>query len=124
MRVRYFEDTDTLLIEFRDAPVTETRDLDENTIMDFDAKGNICSITIEHASMLLMYAASCGGGVVLLLLIATGRLAFGARGDPLLPNHRFERAVTRRWLCAASALRYSALTSHWTRLRAAAQPHR
>src|SRR5256885_11853239 len=47
----YFEDTDTLLIELRDAPVTETRDLDENTDMDFDAKGNICSITIEHASV-------------------------------------------------------------------------
>jgi uncharacterized protein YuzE len=51
MKVRYFEDTDTLLIEFRDAPVTETRDLDENTVMDFDPKGNICSITIEHASV-------------------------------------------------------------------------
>jgi uncharacterized protein YuzE len=50
MKVRYFEDTDTLLIEFRDAPVTETRDLDENTVMDFDAKGNICSITIEQRS--------------------------------------------------------------------------
>ena len=51
MKVRYFEDTDTLLIEFRDAPVAETRDLDENTILDLDAKGNICSITIEHASV-------------------------------------------------------------------------
>jgi len=51
MKVRYFEDTDTLLIEFRDAPVTETRDLDENTVLDLDAKGNICSITIEHASV-------------------------------------------------------------------------
>ena len=50
MKVRYFEDTDTLLIEFRDAPVVETRDLDENTILDLDAKGNICSITVEHAS--------------------------------------------------------------------------
>ena len=50
MRVRYFEDTDTLLIEFREAPVVETRDLDENTILDLDAKGNICSITVEHAS--------------------------------------------------------------------------
>lgn len=50
MRVRYFQDTDTLLIEFRDVPVAETRDLDENTILDLDAKGNICSITIEHAS--------------------------------------------------------------------------
>ena len=51
MRVRYFEDTDTLLIELQDAPVAETRDLDENTVIDFDAKGNIRSITIEHASV-------------------------------------------------------------------------
>jgi uncharacterized protein YuzE len=51
MRVRYFEDTDTLLIELRHVPVAETRDLDENTVIDFDAKGNVCSITIEHASV-------------------------------------------------------------------------
>ena len=38
MKVRYFEDTDTLLIEFRDVPVAEARDLDENTILDLDAK--------------------------------------------------------------------------------------
>jgi uncharacterized protein YuzE len=50
MKVRYFADTDTLLIEFRDVPVAETRDLDENTILDLDAQGNIQSITIEHAS--------------------------------------------------------------------------
>jgi uncharacterized protein YuzE len=50
MRVRYFTDTDTLLIEFREARVLETKDLDENTLIDVDAEGNICSITIEHAS--------------------------------------------------------------------------
>ena len=50
MKVRYFADTDTLLIEFLDSPVAETRDLDENTVLDGDAKGNICSITVEHAS--------------------------------------------------------------------------
>ena len=50
MKVRYFADTDTLLIEFLDSPVTESRDLDENTVLDVDAKGNICSITVEHAS--------------------------------------------------------------------------
>jgi uncharacterized protein YuzE len=50
MKVRYFADTDTLLIEFRDAPIAETRDLDENTLLDVDAQGNICSITVEHAS--------------------------------------------------------------------------
>ena len=51
MKVRYFEDTDTLLIGFLEAPVADTRDLDENSILDLDAKGNICSITIEHASV-------------------------------------------------------------------------
>ena len=50
MKVRYFAETDTLLIEFRNAPVSETRDLDENTILDVDAQGNICAITVEHAS--------------------------------------------------------------------------
>jgi uncharacterized protein YuzE len=50
MKVRYFAGTDTLLIEFREAPVAETRDLDENTFLDVDARGNICSITVEHAS--------------------------------------------------------------------------
>ncbi len=50
MRIRYFEDADTLLIEFREAPVVETRDLDENTLLDLDSDGNICAITIEHAS--------------------------------------------------------------------------
>lgn len=50
MKVRYFAETDTLLIEFREATVAETRDLDENTLLDVDAEGNICAITVEHAS--------------------------------------------------------------------------
>lgn len=50
MKLKYFADTDTLLIEFRDAPVAETRDLDENTVLDLDAQGNLCAITVEHAS--------------------------------------------------------------------------
>lgn len=50
MKIRYFPDTDTLFIEFRDTPVVETRDLDEDTLLEVDAQGNICAITIEHAS--------------------------------------------------------------------------
>ena len=51
MKIRYFIDTDTLLIEFReDAKITETRDLDENTTLDVDAQGNLCAMTVEHAS--------------------------------------------------------------------------
>ncbi|MGI9288902.1 MAG: DUF2283 domain-containing protein [Pseudomonadales bacterium] len=46
----YFRDTDTLYIELKEADVVETKDLDENTIVDLDATGNIISLTIEHAS--------------------------------------------------------------------------
>jgi uncharacterized protein YuzE len=50
MKIRYFQETDTLYIEFKSAEVSETRDLDENTILDLDQTGNICGITVEHAS--------------------------------------------------------------------------
>ena len=41
MKVKYFADTDTLLIELRADPIVETRDLDENTLLDLDRAGNI-----------------------------------------------------------------------------------
>lgn len=49
MTIKYFQDTDTLHIEFRVAEVAETKDLDENTQLDLDMDGNICAMTIEHA---------------------------------------------------------------------------
>lgn len=50
MKIKYFEETDTLFIEFRPVQVKETKDLDENTLLDLDLDGNICAITVEHAS--------------------------------------------------------------------------
>jgi uncharacterized protein YuzE len=50
MKVKYFEDTDTLYIEFSGSAVADTKDLDENTVLDLDARGNVCAITFEHAS--------------------------------------------------------------------------
>lgn len=49
MKIKYFQDTDTLYIEFKSESVAETRDLDENTLLELDAHGNICAITVEHA---------------------------------------------------------------------------
>lgn len=49
MKVKYFQDTDTLHIEFKTSAVAETRDLDENTLLDIDSEGNIVGMTIEHA---------------------------------------------------------------------------
>lgn len=50
MKVSYFDDTDTLYIEFQDNDVAESKELDENTILDVDSHGNVCAITFEHAS--------------------------------------------------------------------------
>jgi uncharacterized protein YuzE len=50
VKIRYFHDTDTLYIEFREAEVAETRDLDENTQIDLDERGSLCGLTLEHAS--------------------------------------------------------------------------
>jgi uncharacterized protein YuzE len=49
MNIKYFQDTDTLYIEFRKAEIAETRDLDENTLLDVDREGNIVALTMEHA---------------------------------------------------------------------------
>lgn len=49
MKIKYFPDTDTLYIEFNTAEVMETKDLDENTLVDIDGNGNICGMTIEQA---------------------------------------------------------------------------
>ncbi|MGH8117667.1 MAG: DUF2283 domain-containing protein [Rhodanobacteraceae bacterium] len=50
MKIKYFQDTDTLYIEFGTGQIVETRDLDENTLMEFDEQGRICALTMEHAS--------------------------------------------------------------------------
>jgi uncharacterized protein YuzE len=50
MKIRYFEDTDTLYLELQTSEVGETRDLDENTTIDLDGAQNVVAITFEHAS--------------------------------------------------------------------------
>jgi uncharacterized protein YuzE len=49
MKVQYFPDTDTVLVTLNNLPVTQTKDLDENILLDLDSNGNLVSITIEHA---------------------------------------------------------------------------
>ena len=49
MRVKYFSGTDTAHIEFTDSDVQETKEISEN--IDIDEKGNLVSMTIEHAKM-------------------------------------------------------------------------
>ena len=52
MKIRYFSDTDTVLIESSTAPVAGTKEITGNLYIDLDEKGNLISITIEHAQKL------------------------------------------------------------------------
>jgi uncharacterized protein YuzE len=49
MKITYFRDTDTLYIEFRSSDVAETCELEEDTLLDIDAEGRLCSLTLENA---------------------------------------------------------------------------
>ena len=49
MKIRYFPDTDTLLVNFSDAQVVDTQDLNENVLIELDDEGRVVAMTIEHA---------------------------------------------------------------------------
>jgi len=49
MDIKYFSDTDTLLINFTNKEIVETRDLNENILIELDKDGNLVSMTVEHA---------------------------------------------------------------------------
>ena len=49
MRVKYFVNTDTTLLEFSSNLSVETREVNENIYIDLDNEGRVVSMTIEHA---------------------------------------------------------------------------
>lgn len=49
MKIKYFSDTDTALVEFSDTEAHETREINQNIYIDLDKHGGLVSMTIEHA---------------------------------------------------------------------------
>jgi uncharacterized protein YuzE len=49
MKIKYFADTDTALVEFSAHEVFETKEINENIYIDLDGSGNLVAMTIEHA---------------------------------------------------------------------------
>jgi uncharacterized protein YuzE len=50
MKIKYFKDSDTLLVNFNNNQISETRDFTEDVLVELDPKGNLVSMTFEHAS--------------------------------------------------------------------------
>lgn len=49
MKLKYFSDTDTALMEFTYNEIVDTREFGENIYFDLDRNGNLVSMTIKHA---------------------------------------------------------------------------
>ena len=48
MKIRYFPDTDTLYIDVFDTPSHESEEIEEGVVVDYDEKGNVVGIEIDH----------------------------------------------------------------------------
>ena len=50
MTITYFKDTDTLLVNFNNKKIHETKDLNADVLLELDKSGDVVSMTIEHAA--------------------------------------------------------------------------
>lgn len=49
MKVKYFSDTDTAYLEFSQNIISETKDINDDILLELDSSGNLVGMTIEHA---------------------------------------------------------------------------
>lgn len=50
MRIQYYPETDSLYIDLSSKTSTESREISEGVVVDFDAAGNLVGIDIDNAS--------------------------------------------------------------------------
>ena len=50
MKLNYYADTDSLYIELKSTPSSDSKEVVDGLVLDFDNAGNIVGIDIQHAS--------------------------------------------------------------------------
>jgi uncharacterized protein YuzE len=50
MKLNYYSETDSLYIDLSERPSTESREVSEGVVLDYDADGNLVGIDIDNAS--------------------------------------------------------------------------
>ena len=50
MKIHYYADTDSLYVELKLGPSTETREVSDGLNVDLDAAGDVVGFDIDHAS--------------------------------------------------------------------------
>ncbi len=53
MKLHYYPETDSLYIEFRSGPGTETREISDGLNVDLDGRGGVVGFDIDRASQRL-----------------------------------------------------------------------
>src|SRR5438094_10240859 len=59
MKLNYFPDTDSLYIDLSHKQSTESQEVSEGVVLDYDAEGNLVGIDIDHASQKAELARAC-----------------------------------------------------------------
>ena len=49
MKLKYYKDTDSLYIDLSASTSTESREVSEGIVLDYDEKGNLVGIDIDNA---------------------------------------------------------------------------
>jgi uncharacterized protein YuzE len=50
MKLAYYADTDSLYIDLAEEPGTESREISDGVVLDYDAAGKLVGIDIDNAS--------------------------------------------------------------------------
>ncbi|MGV3632819.1 MAG: DUF2283 domain-containing protein [Pseudorhodoplanes sp.] len=50
MKLHYYPETDSLYIELKNVPGTQTREIVEGLVVDLDENGDVVGFDIDHAS--------------------------------------------------------------------------
>ena len=50
MKLNYYPETDSLYIDLSEKPSTESREISEGVVLDYDSTGNLVGIDIDNAS--------------------------------------------------------------------------
>ena len=53
MKLHYYPETDSLYIDLNSRPSADSREVADGLVIDFDAKGDVVGIDIDHASQKL-----------------------------------------------------------------------
>lgn len=71
MKFHYYKDTDSLYIDLSEKTSVESKEIADGVVLDFDSKGHLVGIDIDHASQLVDLSRLEAAGIPLNYLSLT-----------------------------------------------------